>query len=241
MLAVNVEKKLQVEKSKNTTKEQEIILESFKKILAQESDGQKILQRIFGKQGQLSNLHVSQLDSSRIYHINDIKKICIDYRLRFLDSRYFKGAIPTEALEKIKNLEKEHNATLTGYKIIAPAAMFKLTDRDHDPLLFVELGNQYYYLIHKWGNDLHPLRKLLVFPVRSFENLFFTVIGLAFLIATAFPGSLMVDNPAVESTFGLRGIFFFYLFFAFSGLTALYGVSRMKNFTNALWNSKYFS
>ena len=38
---------------------------------------------------------------------------------------------------------------------MAPSALFRLEKTD-DPLLFVPLGNNYYYLVHKWGNDLHP-------------------------------------------------------------------------------------
>ena len=34
------------------------------------------------------------IDGNNIFHINDIKKTCIDYRLRFLDSKYFKGDFP---------------------------------------------------------------------------------------------------------------------------------------------------
>ena len=34
------------------------------------------------------------LNSEFIFHQNDIKKLCIDYRLRFLDAHFFKGEFP---------------------------------------------------------------------------------------------------------------------------------------------------
>ena len=105
-----------------------------------------------------------QLETKRIFHRDTIKKTCIDYRLRFLDLHYFKGDVPVEAIESIQALEQAHNTELQNMKIIAPSKLFKLKNAD-DPLLFVPIGNEYYYLIHKWGNDLHPLRLLLMWPL----------------------------------------------------------------------------
>ena len=53
---------------------------------------------------------------------------------------------------------------------MAPSVLFRLEKKD-DPLLFVPLGNEYYYLIHKWGNDLHPFRKALMWPFKNIWNL----------------------------------------------------------------------
>jgi hypothetical protein len=41
-------------------------------------------------------LDVSLLDSNCIFHIQDIQKICVTYRLRFLDSHFFKGEFPKD-------------------------------------------------------------------------------------------------------------------------------------------------
>ena len=53
-----------------------------------------------------NNFNIKLLDINRIYHINQIKKVCIDYRLRFLDIKYFKNKIPIEASSQIKLLKK---------------------------------------------------------------------------------------------------------------------------------------
>ena len=45
-------------------------------------------------------------------------------------------------------------------KMMAPSKLFELENYD-DPLMFVNLGNNYYYLIHKWGNDMSFFRKIL--------------------------------------------------------------------------------
>lgn len=43
--------------------------------------------------------------------------------------------------------------------IVAPATSFELQDRPIDPLLFCELGDDQFYLVHKWGNDLSVWRR----------------------------------------------------------------------------------
>lgn len=44
--------------------------------------------------------------------------------------------------------------------IAAPATSFELQDRPIDPLLFCELGDGQFYLVHKWGNDLSVWRRM---------------------------------------------------------------------------------
>ena len=46
------------------------------------------------------------LDTNAIFHISHIEKICVNYRLRFLDTKYFKGTYPEEVVDKINTLEK---------------------------------------------------------------------------------------------------------------------------------------
>ena len=54
----------------------------------------------------VNNFDFEQLETNKIFHLNQIKKVCIDYRLRFLDLKYFKGNIPKEDLEYVINNAK---------------------------------------------------------------------------------------------------------------------------------------
>ena len=81
--------------------------------------------------------------------------------------------------------------------MIAPAGMFKLAEKDKDPLLFVPMGGGYHYLLAQWGNDLHLLRKALVYPFRDFESLMKTVFIFCLAVALLFPGNLMRGCPLV--------------------------------------------
>ncbi|WP_028376108.1 hypothetical protein [Leeuwenhoekiella sp. MAR_2009_132] len=174
------------------------------------------------------------LDSKRIFHEKSIQKICIDYRLRFLDSRFFKGAFPQEALTEIANLEQTHNLSLSGFKIMAPSKMFVLNKTD-DPLLFAPMGNGYYYLIHKWGNDLHPLRKLLMWPFKNFENLIFTILLSSVIATMLVPDGLFTR----EQSFSQDVMVFFFMFKSIAAVVLFYGFALGKNFNNAIWKCKF--
>ncbi|MEY2962749.1 MAG: hypothetical protein RL754_10 [Bacteroidota bacterium] len=214
------------------------VLTGFEELIKAPSNGERILKNLFNSTGNEEPLHFDQLDPERIYHLNDIKKLCIDYRLRFLDSSLFNGTFPTEALDAIASFEEEQGREITGFKMIAPAPMFKLAEKDKDPLLLVPMGNNYYYLLAQWGNDLNPLRKALVYPFRSFDTLFKSVLMLSAFIALSIPADV-IRGPHDTYVVHLRVIFFFYLVFAIGAMTALYGFSRVKNFNSNLWKSRF--
>lgn len=176
------------------------------------------------------------LDTNKIFHKEQIKKICTDYRLRFLDSKYFKGKIPQSALTKIRNLEEQHDTQLKGFKIMAPSKLFKLEDKD-DPLLFAPIGNDYYYLIHKWGNDLHPLRKLLVWPFKDIVNLTLTTLLISYLVTLLIPNGLFSKRGGATEFW----IMFFFMFKSLAAIVIFYGFALGKNFNPAIWNSKYYN
>lgn len=188
-------------------------------------------------EGKFTPFHLDLLASENIFHREDVKKLCIDYRLRFLDAHFFKGDFPEEAISKICALEREHQTTLKGLKIIAPAKLLKLENAD-DPLLFASMGNDYYYLIHKWGKDLHPLRKALMWPYKHFENLIFTIF-LVSLVLTAITPIQLFTKGAVENQEYL--LLFLFMFKAVGGTVLFYGFAKGKNFNTAIWNSKYYN
>ncbi len=177
-----------------------------------------------------------QLETEKIYHLEQIKKICIDYRLRFLDSKYFKGKLPKEAIYAVKTIEKKHQTELKGFKIIAPSKLFKLENAD-DPLLFAPIGNDYFYLIHKWGNDLHPLRKIMMWFFKSFENLLILTFLVSLLLTFMVPDGLFSKGTNV-STFVMV---FLFMFKSVAAIVLFYGFALGKNFNTAIWNSKYFN
>lgn len=182
----------------------------------------------------INNFDLNKLSKSRIYHIDHIKKVSIDYRLRFLDIKYFKNKLPIEALKQIKKLEKEHKTRLSEFKIMAPSVLFRLEKKD-DPLLFVPLGNEYYYLIYKWGNDLHPFRKALMWPFKNIWNLLLAVLALSWVFTELTPLSLFTKNQNDSSYWMLL----FFMFKAIASIVLYFGFALGKNFNPAIWDNRY--
>lgn len=235
---VNLQREMEALRRKEM-KEQEI-LEEVKRVLKKDRETEEeILQRISegdAEGDETNNFNFDLLESGRIFHLSQIKKICVDYRLRFLNTRFYKGDLPQEAIFAVKELEAKHEVKLQGFKMVAPAKYFRLENAD-DPMLFAPLGNNYYYLIHKWGTDMHPMRKLLMWPLRNLENLLIFSFFFSFLF-----------------TFGIREVFFskfretseFLILFLYSfksviALTFFYGISLGKNFSSGNWNSKFYN
>ncbi|MEM9076619.1 MAG: hypothetical protein AAGC43_06245 [Bacteroidota bacterium] len=231
----NIERVLSQLKNKELSEKQ--ILEEVHAILDAPSIDEKIAEELISPQGiEANNFVFDLLETPRIFHIEQIKKICIDYRLRFLDSKYFKGKIPQKAIDKIKKMETEHDITMRGFKIMAPSKLFKLEDKD-DPLLFAPIGNGYYYLIHKWGNDLSPFRKVLVWPFKSIVNLTLFTLLISYFTTLLVPNGLFSKNDSATEFW----IIYFFMFKCIASVVIFYGFALGKNFNPAIWNSKYFN
>lgn len=227
----------QLYKAKLQFSEEQLINEVYLLLQKSSEKEEKILKKISGNSNKVeNNFKFDFLETDRIFHIDQIKEICINYRLRFLDSKYFKGQIPDKTIDKIKLLEQKHNIGIEGFKIVAPSKLFKLADKD-DPLLFAPIGNGYFYLIDKWGNDLHPLRRILVWPFKNIVNLSLLVVLISWLITLFIPSGLFSkSNSQMEFM-----IIFFFMFKSIAAVVIFYGFALGKNFNPAIWNSKYFN
>lgn len=205
-------------------------------VLNDQSEETTILQRLSKSpiEREINNFNIDKVDTDAIFHISQIRKICIDYRLRFLDTKYFKSSYPQEVVEKIQNIEREHNTVLDGFKIIAPSKLFTL-DKADDPLLFAPMGNGYYYLIHKWGTDLHPLRRIKYWSIKNVENLGVSLFIVSFILTMLTKGIIYDESATVGHLFML------WLFYVKGvlGMIFMYGVASGKNFSQYAWKSRY--
>ncbi len=234
--SVNISERLKSERAKFPS----ILYEVNGMLLKSSQNDEEVLYRL--KEGGGNNaedIQLSEIDADNIFSINEIKSVCITYRLRFLDSKHFKMEFPYDAVARINEFEKQYNTKIKRFKIIAPYKAFDLMDVNQDPLLFAQLGNNTYYLLHTWGNDLSWHRKYLYFPVRNIYTYFYSIVVMAFLFSFSFPFSwLQVQR---DNEFNIRiwfavhctiGFFFFILFL---------GAISQSSFTSMNWKSKYFN
>ena len=178
-----------------------------------------------------------KIDSNRLFHVDQIRKICIDYRLRFLDFNFFKGGVPDEAYTRLKEFELNHPDLDLNIKMMAPTKLFKLENYD-DPLMFVSLGNNYYYLIHKWGNDMSYFRKMFMWPFKNIYNILVYIAIISLFFTTFVPEGIFFykNNPEIQ--------FFVVFLFMFKSLAAIFiyfGFAMGKNFNENIWNSKFYN
>jgi hypothetical protein len=232
---ITLEQELLAERSK--FKSETTILEEVSHILNENEDARdQIKNALSSKTSTESNdFNFDLLETDKIFHLVQIRSVCVDYRLRFLDTVYFKDGIPEEAISKINALEKSHGITLGGFKIMAPSKAFQLLSYD-DPLLFAPIGNDYYYLIHLWGKDITPKRKWLVMPFKNLLNFMFFSVVVSLLITWLTPENNL--SKAVP----MANIIIF--LFAFKSIVAvfMYAFFMMgKNFNVAIWDRKYFN
>jgi hypothetical protein len=231
---INIEQKLLA--TQRITYSQDQILEQVKNILEKDQyipeEIDSRIKRISNK--QVNKFDIDQVDSDKAFHINSIKNICVDYRLRFLNSDLFRNNIPDEALTKIKALESIHNTKFESFRIMAPAKLFKLKKAD-DPLLFIPMGNDYYYLVHKWGNDLNPFRKIIMLPFKSLGNIIITILLVSILTTMILP----ISRFSSENINMVKFISFLFVFKSYCAIVIYYSFWKGKSFSSEIWNSKY--
>ena len=232
---VNLQKELISERKK--FKSEMAILEDVKAIFAEnEIERELIKQTLQEKSSTKTNqLKFDLLETDKIFHLEQIKKICIDYRFRFLDSSIFKNEIPEEAISKIRDLEKKHDTKLEGFKIVAPSKAFLLENYD-DPLLFIPMGNDYFYLIHQWGKDMNSLRKWIVKPVKNISNFVITCVVVSLFLTVLTPSTELSKTVPMASL-----IIFLFIFKSIVAVTAYYFFMMGKNFNSEIWQRKYYN
>lgn len=236
-LSTNIERELNRRRAKDSAEVS--ILDQIQQVLdSNEEQRQDIQTRLRSRSKTTANaFKLEALETDKIYHLDTIKSICVDYRLRFLDAALFKSEFPEDAISKIRALEDEHDTSLSGFKMMAPSKLFKLENAD-DPLLFAPIGNGYYYLIHKWGNDLSGLRRLLVWPVKNFDNMVFSIFVTSILLTAISPMGVFTNKEVGMTEYVML---FLFMFKAVAAIVLYYGFAAGKNFNTAIWNSKYYN
>ena len=97
-----------------------------------------------------------------VFHRDHIEKVCKKYRLKCLNSIYYKGEIPYDLSEKIESFEKLYNIKVDGsnLKILSHCYNFKNTSELHkkgNALLFYVIMDEHYCLI----DEIHERYSIL--------------------------------------------------------------------------------
>lgn len=203
-------------------------------------------QKLVAEKEQFKDL--MKLNNSRIFSLGEIKSIAIKYYLRFLPIQVYKGSLPAELPQKIRefrelNLEvSKYNSfldrdryNLEEFYILAPRDSFELQEKPKDPLLFAKLENGSYYLIHKWGNDLNVFRYINTFLFYRSVTIRYISTSLIYFIPLIVANWLLFINwymtiPLIAFIVAILCI-----------ITAFYNneCEPMNVYSKDVWNSKY--
>ena len=216
------------------------LLKDVNELLSNEHEKDREILSQLKKRNSDSNISISKVDSENIFSIDDIRHICIRYRLRFLDSGHFKSEYPYDAISEIKAFEKKYDVKIESFKIIAPSEAFDLENINKDPLLFAQLSENNYYLLHQWGTDLKWHRKLLAWPVQNLKHMLLFLIAIGILFSFSLPESI-INVVNFQSSMYLRIWLSIHIFIGLTGLTLWAGLSFDKTFSEINWNSKFYN
>lgn len=185
-------------------------------------------------------LNGAHLAKNRKYNIEDIRKLCVKYRLRFLSTKHFNNTFPLEAMSAIKETEKQCGQEIKAYMIAAPSHMFKLTDANSDPLLFAPTDDGKFYLIHQWGGDMSKWRRIRNWPAERLKNLVISIFVLSIVLSAVLPSAWL--SPHANHFFNFYRLAFFVWNLAFfSGMVSYFWFATNQKFSVTAWNSKHFN
>jgi len=171
------------------------------------------IENLRGKQIELENFEKDY--DGKVYTIDQIKTLCIDYHLRFLQSRLYTGSYDVQVAAKIKEFAKTTLAPIDEhtlgrrYFVMAPQEMFSLTEekyvskadlrRQADPAIFYQIDKDHYRLIHKWGQDFTIFRLIEGFRWKSWwSHQLFNTAMLAPFVACLYFGLLGTPAAAFD-------------------------------------------
>lgn len=136
------------------------------------------IERVHGEHLQLEKLENEY--EGKVYTVDQIEKLAIDYNLRFLETKNYTGSFDTQVASKLREFAKSTNTSLSEwdlknrYFILAPEEMFTLREERYiskaelDPAIFYQIDAHHYRLVHKWGNDFSIFRYLSGFRWRGY-------------------------------------------------------------------------
>lgn len=232
---IDIHKQLLKEKQK-TYKQGNYLLTEANRILNEDLFSEKkILNNLQAYNRSHELLDEQFLNKVNLFSLHEIKQICITYRLKCLDSRFYKAEIPYEAVLKIKNLNDNFQKELKQFKVLGSGEAFS-EKGDGALYLFSKTNNGNYYLIHTWGKAFNWTRKLKYWPLQYFENLFVSIAFFTLILTLSLPTGFISLDETVGYWSGFRIAAFFHLLIFNMGVTAYIGFAFSKNFSSSVWN-----
>ena len=128
--------------------------------------------------------------NTKFYTEQEVKDLCVKYKLKFLPSKDYKGVIDPTLGAKLVRFFSDRKIGSTSHEasnnlfVMAPATAFNFHKVSKpvpvDPILFYRVrskernGENLYAIVHKWGNDFSVARRALGVWYASTTSYFLT-------------------------------------------------------------------
>ena len=236
MKSIDINNELTKLKDKTRSKEDDLIHEA-NRILAQDLFSEKkILNNLKHYNNSFDIIDEEDISSELIFKVSEIKKIALDFRLKFIESKFFKTEIPYEAILKIKHINTTYKKDIKGFKILAPIAAFKEDKLTKSSILLAPTNYGNYCVIHTWGEPLKWYRKIASWPLKNFDNLFKTVLLYTLIITLSIPTPLITLDSTATYWSVYRAAAFMHLLIFHLGVTVYITFTFAKNLSSIAWN-----
>lgn len=235
---LDIEKELIRERDKARSGENQVMLEAERILKKDLFSEEKILENLKQYNRAVEVVDEEDVDASQVFTLSEIRRMAVLYRLKFLESKIYKPEIPYEAVLKIKYINETFKKEIRLFRVLSTPESFVSGAATSSSALFAKTNYDNYYLLHRWGEKISPMRRLKSWPMRRFENLFITVILLTLIITLSIPTRLISLDPKATYWSGYRAAAFFHLLIFDMGVTAYFTFAFSKNFSSSIWNSE---
>ncbi|MCB0792037.1 MAG: hypothetical protein H6595_02375 [Flavobacteriales bacterium] len=220
---------------------QEVFVNTVKGWLEEERSQDEIIRAVIRTARPDRVDPIPGLDPTRTYHEKAIRQLCIKYRLRFLPGASFRGDIPDQAVVAVRNLERRTGTTLSAFHVLAPVRRFELVDCESDPLLFLRVAEDRYFLVHRWGGDLAWYRSFIAWPLRSPLEGIVTLTLFVLMIAAFVPTGWITAEPDAPWWGIHRFVILFWIMMVTAGSAAYGWFAFFGRFSSESWRSRTFN
>lgn len=199
--------------------------------------------QLFGHGSSVSFVKNARFKESSIhqyYREDQIRSICVRYRLRFLPVKLYSGEVPYEVVSLMKKHDHIHTERENHYFILASVSFFLSNDTYAAPLLFACNEDERYELICQWGNELPWYIPIIKYPYRDFRSMVFSslIFGIAVVIVSSLLGHF--DTSNIFKSILIRIPVFVLFAGIFSTLALCWGLVSHTDFSSDNWNSRFF-
>lgn len=204
---------------------------------------QEVLERHFGSESTvvLSPNHRFR-EAHQNQHIDEeqLRRTCVKYRLRFLPSALYSGAVPFEVIACMKRFEHKNYPRQVNFFVLAPVEFYLKKQQYRSPLLFAEESNGKYTMLCQWGESRPWYQQVLRYPFRDMRSLMFSSFAFGLLVCLIAGLLGLANGITLFHSFLYKVPLFVLSAGAFSTASLIYGLVTRTDFSSDNWNKRYF-